>query len=389
MQTFFILVQKSLMTSFNMFWEVLWPLALGFTISAVIQAVVSKKTMSRALGCDNIRCHTLASVFGAASSSCSYAAVALARSLFRKGASFTSSMIFEIASTNLVIELGLALIVILGWQFMTAEIVGGIIMIIIISLIYRFTLKEKLIKEAKLQADKNIIGRMEGHSSMEESTASSSFFGRLFSSKGITLISHYYVMDWLSVWIDVVIGFLLAGVLATFVPEVFWQKLFFTENQYLAFMIGPLVGPLVAIMSFVCSVGNIPLAAVLWRGGISFGGVISFIFADLLVLPILNIYRKYYGKRIMFYIFITFFIAMAGAGYMVEIIFSVLHIIPANRNVLVFTEGIIWNSTSILNIIFLILSVILIWRFMKTGGPAMLKMMNNPKEPSHSHHHHS
>jgi uncharacterized protein len=389
METFISLIGKSLLTSFNMFWEVLWPLAFGFTLSGIIQAVVSKRAVAGKLGCDQPRCHTFASLFGAASSSCSYAAVALARSLFRKGASFTSSMIFEIASTNLVLELGLALIVILGWQFMAAEVVGGILMIIIISFIFRHTLNQKLVEAAKVQANKNIAGKMEGHATMDLSVFGGSFFSRLLSPKGFTAVSHYYVMDWLSVWIDVVVGFLLAGILATFVPDTFWQSLFFTDKATLAFLIGPLIGPVVAIISFVCSVGNIPLAAVLWRGGISFGGVISFIFADLLVIPILNIYRKYYGRKMTLYIFATFFIAMAAAGYIVEIIFSFLRLIPTNRNIFVFTAGISLNYTAILNIIFLTISAVFVVRFFKTGGLVMLGMTGESSEHKHKHQHSS
>jgi uncharacterized protein len=386
-ETFIALIGKSLFTSLTMFWEVFWPLALGFMLSAVIQAVVSKEAIARRLGCDEARCYGWGALFGAASSSCSYAAVALARSLFRKGASFTSSMIFEIASTNLVIELGLALVIILGWQFMAAEILGGIIIIAIVALIFRRILNSHLIDEAKQQASKNIAGQMEGHAAMDMSVHGGTFWSRLASPRGFTAVSHFFVMDWLSVWTDVLIGFILAGILATFVPESFWQSLFLTGNSSLAFLVGPLIGPIVAMLSFVCSVGNVPLAAVLWRGGISFGGVISFIFADLLILPILNIYRKYYGKKMTLIILGTFFAAMVLAGYIVELVFSAARIIPTNRNIFVFTAGISWNYTSWLNIFFFALSAIFIWRFLKTGGPAMMRMMEKPPASDQEHHH--
>lgn len=369
-------VFHSLNTAFYMFWEVLWPLVLGFFLSAVVQAVVSHKRMSELLGKDSPRCFGLAALFGVASSSCSYAAVALSRSIFRKGATFTSSMIFELASTNLVIELGIILIVLMGWQFALAEYFGGIIMVIIIALIFRVTLSKKLIERAKNESGKGLMGKMEGHAQMDMSLEKGTMISKIFSKAGFTAISHYFAMNWYSVWIDIVLGFLIAGVLAIFVPSSFWRTVFLTNNPQASFIEGPLVGPLIAIVSFVCSVGNIPLAAVLWREGISFGGVASFIFADLIVLPILDIYRKYYGWRVMLYILATFYIAMAFSGYVIEIIFSALKIIPTNRNIQVMASGVAWNYTTVLNIISLIFAAVLIYRFIKTGGMGMIKMMN-------------
>jgi uncharacterized membrane protein YraQ (UPF0718 family) len=193
-------------------------------------------------------------------------------------------------------------------------------------------------------------------------------------------------MDWASVWLDVIGGFLIAGALAAWVPNSFWQGFFLTGNPTLAKIEGPLVGPLVAIISFVCSVGNVPLAAVLWRGGISFGGVVSFIFADLIVLPILDIYRKYYGGRVMLYILVTFYVTMAAAGYLVEGAFGALGIIPTNRAVSAIEQGPTWNYTSVLNIVFLLIAAALVWRFLRTGGRAMLRMMNMPEEAMSAHH---
>jgi uncharacterized membrane protein YraQ (UPF0718 family) len=371
-----------------MFWEVFWPLILGFSLSGIVQALVSKGSIAKLLGKDNAKCYSLASLFGAASSSCSYAAVALARSLFRKGATFTSSMIFEIASTNLVIEMGLVLLVLLGWQFLAAEVVGGILMIVIISLIFKLTLRDRLVSLAKNQAEKGLTGRMEGHAEMDMSLTGGSFISRLFSSRGFTSVSHYFVADWLSVWVDIALGFLIAGVLATFVPTSFWRAFFFSANPTLAAIEGPLVGPLVAMVSFVCSIGNIPLAAVLWREGISFGGVVSFIFADLLVLPILDIYRRYYGKKVMLYILGTFYVAMALAGYAIEFLFAMFKITPTNRNIAILLNNITWNYTTILNIIFILIAVVLLIRFLKTNGLGMLKMMGQSPQENHAHHHH-
>lgn len=384
--TIFTSILDALYMAFSMFWEILWPLILGFALSGIVQAVASHQAMARTLGGDAPRNLTLATLFGIASSSCSYAAVALARSIFQKGASFTSAMVFELASTNLVIELGIILIVLMGWQFMAAEYLGGVLMVIFLAVIFRLTLTPRLVQRAKEQAEKGLMGRMEGHAAMDMSASGGSFWQKLFSEKGFTAVSNYFVMDWASVWVDIVLGLLIAGALAAWVPESFWQAFFLSNNPTWARIEGPLVGPLVAMVSFVCSVGNVPLAAVLWRGGISFGGVVSFIFADLIILPILDIYRKYYGWKVMGYIFITFYVTMAAAGYVVEFLFAAIGIIPQNRNVVAITEGIHWNYTSILNIIFLVLAAVLVIRFVRTGGISMLRMMNMPEHQMDHHH---
>src|SRR5882762_1330712 len=368
-----------------MFWEILWPLILGFTLSGIVQALVSHQTMAKTLGCDGPKCITLAALFGIASSSCSYAAVALARSIFQKGASFTSAMVFELASTNLVIELGILLTILMGWQFTAAEYVGGLLMVIFLALLFRLTLTPRLVQMAKEQAEKGLKGRMEGHATMDMSVSGGSFWRKLLSSEGLTAVSNYFVMDWASVWIDIVLGLLIAGALAAWVPDSFWRAFFLSNNPTLAKIEGPLVGPLVAIVSFVCSVGNVPLAAVLWKGGISFGGVVSFIFADLIVLPVLDIYRKYYGWKVMGYIFVTFYVTMAAAGYVVEFLFEALGIIPQNRNVVSLTSGIQWNYTTALNLIFLVIALVLLVRFLRTGGLPMLKMMNRPEQEMAHH----
>ena len=374
-------IGQALLTAFAMFWDVLWPLVLGFALSGVVQALVSHKTMAKLLGDDSPRSLTLATLFGIASSSCSYAAVALARSIFRKGGSFTAAMVFELASTNLVIELGIILVVLMGWQFTASEFLGGILMVILIALIFRLTLTPRLVQMAREQAERGALGRMEGHAAMDMSVeGGGSFASRLFSGRGFTAVSHLFVMDWASVWTDIVLGFLIAGALAAWVPNSVWQGFFLTGRPTLARIEGPLVGPLVAILSFVCSVGNVPLAAVLWRGGISFGGVVSFIFADLIVLPVLDIYRKYYGGRVALYILGTFYVTMAVAGYVVELVFGALGIIPTNRAVGVITQGPSLNYTSALNVLFLALAAVLVVRFLRTGGPAMLRMMGAPAD---------
>ena len=296
-----LLLQKlgdALATAGNMAWEILWPLILGFTLSAVIQAVVRRERISRLMAADSPRALSIATGLGAASSSCSYAAVALARSLFRKGASFTSAMAFEIASTNLVVELGIILAIAMGWQFTLAEFIAGPIMIVFVALLFRLFLRKRIVEAAREQADKGVAGSMEGHAGMDMSVQMDApFLQRLFSRAGLTSTSQYFVMDWAAVLRDIVIGLLIAGAFAAWVPKEVLQTVFLANDPALAFLLGPLIGPLVAVVSFVCSVGNVPLAAVLWNGGISFGGVMSFIFADLIIIPILLIYRKYYGTR--------------------------------------------------------------------------------------------
>jgi uncharacterized membrane protein YraQ (UPF0718 family) len=195
------------------------------------------------------------------------------------------------------------------------------------------------------------------------------------SARGWTAISHFFVMDWASLWMDIAVGLLIAGALAAWVPQHFWQAFFFAGHPLLAKIWGPLLGPLVAIVSFVCSVGNVPLAAVLWNGGISFGGVVAFLFADLIILPILDIYRKYYGLKISLLLLAIFYAAMAGAALLVELLFGALHFIPTHRAVQVMTEGIRWNYTSWLDVAALVVALLLTIRFVRTGGPAMLRMM--------------
>jgi uncharacterized membrane protein YraQ (UPF0718 family) len=365
----------------SMTWEILWALILGFALSAIVQAVVRRQTIVRLLGDDRPKTLAIAAALGAASSSCSYAAVALARSLFRKGASFTAAMAFEIASTNLVIELGIILALLVGWQFTLGEFVGGPLMIVFIAVLFRLFLRQRLVEEARQQAEKGLAGSMEGHAAMDMSIETEgSFWQRLASPQGFTAVSHIFVTEWAAVLRDIVGGLLIAGALGAWVPDSFWRHFFLTGHPFLSKVWGPLVGPLVSVLSFVCSIGNVPLAAVLWNGGISFGGVISFIFADLIILPILLIYRKYYGTRMMLFIAATFYVTMAAAGYVIEALFGLLHLVPHERAAKVVEASIRWNYTTFLNLAFLALALVLIVRFVRTGGLAMLRMMGGGPE---------
>jgi uncharacterized protein len=383
-------ILHALSISFAMTWEILWALILGFTLSAAVEAVVSKDQMSRLLPDDSRRTLTLAALLGAASSSCSYAAVALARSLFTKGANFTAAMTFEIASTNLVIELGIILVILMGWQFAAAEFVGGPIMIVLLALLFRLFLTRQRVADARRQAEKGLPGSMEGHAAMDMSVREGTLAQKILSSQGFTSISHLFVMNWAAVIRDVVLGLLIAGALAAWVPESFWKGFFLTDQPQLALVWGPLVGPIVSVVSFVCSIGNVPLAAVLWNNGISFGGVISFIFADLIILPILSIKRRYYGTWMTVFLFATFYAAMAVAGLLVELLFGALGLIPSERNALVAEPSLSLNYTTILDLLFLAFAGLLLLRAWRTGGFAMLALMNGkpePAPPAHATHH--
>src|SRR6266498_2348864 len=331
---------------FGMTWEILWALVLGFALSAAVQAIVSKSEMTRLLPDDSPR-----------------------------------TIAFEFASTNLVIELGIILALLMGWQFTLAEFVGGPIMIAFLAVVFRLTLTPERVDEARVQADRGLVGSMEGHAEMDMSVTGGSILERLTSPRGFTAISHYYVMDWASIWKDIAGGLLIAGALADWVPESVWQSFFLVDHPLLAKLWGPLVGPIVAMLSFVCSIGNVPLAAVLWNGGISFGGVVAFIFADLIVLSILNIYRRYYGRRMSLFLLGTFYVTMALAGLGVDLVFEALGLVPQTRNARVVEASITLNYTTVLNLAFLALAAVLVVRFLRTKGLEMLRMMNAPSTP--------
>jgi len=373
----------ALQLSLFMLLEVFWPLALGFLLSAVVQTVVSTRAVAGALGRPDLKGFVLSIGLGAASSSCSYAAVAVARALFRRGAHFVNAIIFEFASTNLVFELGLVLLILLGWQFVAAEFAGGLLMAVVLWIIFKLTLRQRLVDAAKHQAELGIVGsNMEGHGDMDMSITEGPFFARLFSPRAFTAIAHYFYMDVYSLYRDIGLGFLIAGAIAAWVPNSVWQAFFLTNNPTLNEFWGPLVGPIISMLSFVCSVGNVPLAVVLWNGGISFGGVISFIFADLIILPILNIYRKYYGGRMSLYLLGVSYLAMALAGFLIGGLFQLLGLVPTNHHVTVFETQPTWNYTTFLDIVFLVLMTVLAWRFFTTGGVEMLRSM----EHSHDSH---
>jgi len=382
----------ALWMAFTMLWQIFWGLSLGFLFSAVIEVIVSKSEMSKLLPDSSAKTLTVSALLGAASSSCSYAAVAMARSIVRKGGDFTAAMAFQFAATNLVLELGVLMWVLISWQFAAAEFIGGPIMIVVMVLFFRFFLKDSFKRDAIEQADKGIAGSMEGHAAMSMTEQQGTWKERLSSREGWIAISHSYAMNWAMLWRDIGVGLLVAGALGAWVPDSFWQKFFLVSHPTAAMIWGVFVGPLIAVASFTCSVGNVPLAAVLWNGGISFGGVASFIFGDLIILPILNIYRKYYGGRMTAFLAVTFYLAMVSAALVVEGLFQALGWVPHERHTAVVDAAITFNYTTVLNIVFGIVAVVLTVIFFKTGGPDMMRMMEGGEHHhadhyGHQHHH--
>jgi uncharacterized protein len=361
----------------TMTWQILWALIFGFVLAAVIQSLVSKQGVSRVLGNSRPRTLAMATLLGTASSSCSYAAVAIARSLFRRGADFVASMAFEIASTNLVVELGVVLAVLIGWQFTLAEFVAGPIMIAVMAIAMHYAMRQGDLASARRHADLAIAGSMEGHAAMEMSIAADGgLWRRLRSPEALTSVSQNFVMEWAAVVRDVALGLFGAGAIGAWVPSGFWRDLFATGNPAVSKLIGPLLGPIAASLSLVCSIGNVPLAAVLWRGGISFGGVVSFIFADLIIIPIVLIYRKYYGTRVALKIVGVFYVAMVIAGYVIELCFAALGLVPPRSSAHVLNIAVRWNYTSALDIAGGVVALGLVVIFFRSGAAPMLRHMD-------------
>ncbi len=310
--------------AFLMAWEVWWALVFGFGISAVVQAWVPRARIESALSGSGAGPVALATGLGAASSSCSYAAIAIAKSLFQKGASAVTALAFQFASTNLVWELGLVLWVLIGWQFAIAEYLGGIVMIVLMSASLRLFVSPRLEAAARAHAQAAETGHQH-HMASEQL----SWRQRLLSARAWSDVAHNFRGDWQMLWKEVTIGFLLAGFIAQ-LGDGFFNGLFLRHHGGVLVAIeNVIVGPLIAVLSFVCSIGNVPLAAVLWSGGISFGGVLAFLFADLIVLPIVAIYRKYYGTAYALRIVALMFVTMATAALIIDGLFSGLDLLPS------------------------------------------------------------
>ena len=321
---------QALLMALGMAWQVGWSLVLGFLISAVLQVLVSKARIGAALGGNGVRPIAIAMGAGAASSSCSYAAAAVSRTLFRKGAGLIPSLAFLMASTNLVIELGLVLYLLMGWQFMAGEWIGGVVLVAVMAAIVRITYPARLVEQARHFGGAPQQGHE--HDQGDTAAASGTLAQKLSRRETWFGISQSFVMDWSMLWKDVVLGFIIAGSLAAFVPDGAWQALFVKGAPPLVQVpANALLGPLVAMLSFVCSIGNVPMAAVLWGAGVSFGGVLAFLFADLIVLPLLDVYRRSFGWKMAAYIGVVFYASMVLAAMVMDVAFSALGWVPVRR----------------------------------------------------------
>jgi uncharacterized membrane protein YraQ (UPF0718 family)/YHS domain-containing protein len=355
-------IGRSLREGFFMFWETLWPLVLGFGFSGAVQAFVSSESMQRRLGDHRPLAVVRASIYGTISSSCSYAASAMSKSLFIKGADFVASCIFMFASTNLVVELGVVLVVLLGWQFAVSEFVGGLIMIVLLASLGSLWLRGKVVVEARARAaGETASGHVHGENLALERQP---WATKLRSKAAWADAATYTMSDLTMLRRELVIGYVVAGFLTVLVPTAFWNAVFLHGHGFWTSAENVVVGPFIAVISCVCSIGNVPLAAALWKGGISFGGVISFIFADLITFPLLLIYRRYYGTRLMLRMLAVFWAVMSVAGLITEGIFRAAGLVPtAHRTGQIAPDHLSWNYTTYLNIVFLGLFAVLAWTY--------------------------
>ena len=375
-------VAHGLREAFFMFWETLWALILGFSLSGAVQAFVSKDQMQQTLGDHAPLTVVKASGFGMVSSSCSYAASAMAKSLFRKGADFISAMAFMFASTNLVVELGIVLVVLMGWQFAAAEFIGGPIMIVLLVALGGLVLRGPLVEAARrhlAQADEPTGHHHADHDHGHDDHDHAAMAGvsearqaeldaepwttKVRSAADWSDAATYSVADITMLRKELVIGYLVAGMLTVLVPVEWWNTLFLSGHGFWTSLENAMVGPIIACLSFVCSVGNVPMAAALWHGGIAFGGVVSFLFADLLAMPLIHIYRKYYGGPLTLRLVGVFYVVMVAAGLAVEGLFSLAGLIPTHRPAVVAPTHFTWNYTTVLNLVFLVVLGVLYWLY--------------------------
>jgi uncharacterized membrane protein YraQ (UPF0718 family)/YHS domain-containing protein len=362
---------RSMREGFFMFWETLWPLVLGFGLSGAVQAFVPREQMQRVMGNHRPAAIARASGLGMVSSSCSYAATAMAKSLFQKGADFIAAMVFMFASTNLVVELGIVLVILMGWQFAAAEFIGGPIMIVLLAVLGAAVVSRRLTDPARARLVEGRMGGGHDHSAMigvsEDRQAElehEPWSKKLTSKSAWADAASYTMADLKMLRRELVVGYVVAGFLTVLVPIHFWHSVFISGHGFWTSAENALVGPFIAVISFVCSIGNVPLAAALWVGGISFGGVIAFVFADLITFPLLLIYRKYYGTKLTLRLLALFWVVMSAAGIIVEGLFAGLDLIPHHKS----RAGIVatrfhWNYTTFLNFAFLGLFALLYWLY--------------------------
>jgi uncharacterized protein len=377
-------VGQGLWNAFQMFWEVWWALALGFLLSGVVEAWIPRTRMERALGGRGVREAMLATGLGAASSSCSYAAVAIAKSMFQKGASLASAMAFQFASTNLVFEIGIVMWIFLGWEFTLAEFVGGIVLIAVMWGALRFVVTRTLEDAARIHAQQAETG----HQHHMAATEGLGWRRRVLSVDAWSDVAHNFRGDWEMLWKEIGAGFVLAGFIAL-LPMSFFNGLFVTDASPAPRLLENVVlGPVVAALSFVCSVGNVPLAAVLWAGGISFSGVIAFIYADLIIIPIVLIYRKYYGRAMTARLVAVMLVTIISAALIVDGLFAGAGLIPQHRPSIDSITGreIGWNYTTVLDIVFFGIAAALVGLTLRRGvtDPVCGMTVDRHRTPHHS-----
>jgi len=334
---------QSLYQAFVMFWATFWALVVGFAISGALQVYARRDQMSRAFGDTNLRSVTIATLFGAASSSCSYAAAAAGRSAVARGAALVPALAFMFASTNLVVELGALLWLLMGWQFVLAEVAGSIVLIGTMWLLVKFFMPKSVMEAARRNAEVAVADAHCCHGDGEDSAVPTS---------GLRGLASAFVADWQMLWKEILAGFVIAGFLTALVPPAWWRAMFVQHGPIAFRMIeNAMVAPFIAAASFICSCGNIPLASVLWSNGISFGGVISFIYADLIVVPLVIIYAKYYGARAALYITAILYASMVIAGLVIDLAFSAFGLIPKEIPVHATDHMMLaWNYTTWLDI---------------------------------------
>lgn len=360
-------IGHSLREAFYMFWESLWALVLGFSLSGIVQSFVSRDKMRQRLGNHRSAAVARASAYGVVSSSCSYAASAMAKSLFSKGADFTAAMIFMIASTNLVVELGVVLVVLLGWQFAVGEFVGGPIMIVLIALFGGLVFTQPLLDAARRRLN---IGQEHAHddrhlqiAELQSQSDVKAEYVPVERTNRAALVdaAQYAISDVTMLRKELAIGYLVAGFLAALVPVHFWNSLFLHGHGNWTTIENAAVGPIVAVISWVCSIGNVPLAAALWNGGISFGGVIAFIFADLISMPLILVYRRLYGWPLTLRIVALFYPVMAVSGLATEELFGVFYHVPVHTGAKAMTAHFAWNYTTFLDFAFILVAILVWW----------------------------
>ena len=400
-------VLESLRIGVGFLWTAAWAIIMGLTITSLVQVYVSKERMAQVLGEGDLTGLTKATVFGAASSGCSFGAVAIGKGLFKKGAHAVNFLAFMFASTNLIVELGLMILILLGWEFLVAELLGGLILIAVMAAIVHLTLPENLYNDVreKLNERDRQAGvtedptcGMEGKDEYtlttdggetlkfcsegcmetyrQETSSSGGWRDELLSWGGWYKVGNQYRKEWSMIWKDIVAGFLISGFVIVFVPQWVWNTLFIQGDGLLVTAENAVMGVIIAVLSFVGSMGNVPFAVALWGGGVSFAGIIAFVYADLITVPVLNVYRKYYGWKIMLYILGVFFVTMAFTGFLMELLFDALGIVPDLAGGETATEQTYFelNYTFYLNIIAFALSGFLLYVYRRgIGAPGQYR----------------